>query len=135
MASIPAVPVLSGDLLREDPDAFADGISDFMIAVRNALAGGITVGTNIAGQYNTRKLFIDDAQPPYPFAFEWQYPTQKPGACLVANVSSAEGELKGVLSGITVDFSFYDNKVVVNGLAGQLEPNKWYTFTFLTLAA
>lgn len=134
MANIPAIPVLSGDLLREDPDAFADGISDFFVAVRNALAGDLLIGQNIAGQYNTRKIYVDDADPPYPFAFEWNYPTRKPGACLVVNVSSAEGELRGVMSGISVNWSFYDNKVVVNGLAGQLEPNKWYTFTFMTLA-
>jgi hypothetical protein len=134
MANIPAIPVLSGDLLRDDPDAFADGVSDFLVAVRNALTSDLIVGQNVCGQYNTRKVYIGDATSPYPFSFEWEFPTRSPAACLVVNVTSAEGELRGVMSGIAVNFTFYDNKVVVNGLAGQLEPNKWYTFTFMTLA-
>lgn len=135
MAKVPALPQLSAQLMKDDPEAFVDGINDFLVSVRNALAAELTIGENIAAQYNTKKLYVGDAAPPYPFAFEWQYPTRKPAACLVVNVQDAQGELRGVLSGISVNFVFNNNKIIIKGLAGQLEPNKWYTFTFLTLAA
>ncbi len=134
MANIPALPQLTAELLKESPETFVEGLNDFLIAVRNALSGDLTIGTNIAGQYNTKKIYVDDGEPPYPFAFEWNYPTRRPFACLVVNVSDAQGELRGVLSGINANFVFQNNKIVIKGLAGQLEPNKWYTFTFLTLA-
>ena len=134
MAKVPALPTLTVEGLKSNPENFVDGINNFFQDVRNCLANGLTVGDNMAAQFNTIRLQISDRQSPYPFAFEWLYPPQTPAGCLIVAAVPDAGGIKGIYSGLQANWTFNNNRIVISGIAGQIDPNAWYTFTFLTIA-
>lgn len=134
MAKVPALPTLTVEDMKNNPENFIDGINNFFQDVRNCLANGITVGANMAAQFNTIRLNISDRQSPYPFAFEWLYPGQTPAGCLVVKAEPDQGGVKGIYTGLSANWKFNNNRIIVTGIAGQIDPGYWYTFTFLTLA-
>lgn len=131
---VPAIPTLTVEGLKENPENFIDGINNFFQDVRNCLDNGLSPTNNLAAQFDTIRLYISDRQSPYPFAFEWRYPGQTPAGCIVVKASPDAGGVRGIYTGITANWIYDNNRIVVTGLAGQIDPNAWYTFTFLTLA-
>lgn len=108
-------------------------LSDFMTDVANALNRNLTFQDNHVAQIDERTILIDDGEVPYPFAFQWSFTGIPPKGCIILEIDSTDG-VESVFSAVMPKWGFYNGRVMIYGLRGQLTLGKYYKIRFLTFA-
>jgi hypothetical protein len=133
VAKLPSVKLLPQSDYKDQPllQKLTSSLNQFIIDVVRALDKGLTVSDNMVAQINEKALFVSDSAGSFPFAFAWQNPSTRPRGCIVVRADTQEGD-EGIFSAVQPKWSYNEGRVVIEGLRGDLDADRWYDVTFYT---
>lgn len=133
MAKAPSIPLFNKEDLTADPDGFINNLNQAFDDIRLALENGITIRENMAAQIDDITVYISDDAPPYPFGFDWKYKNLQPSGCICVYADSKDG-VESIFSAPQPRWYYSTGRIVVLGMRGNMQADKYYNLRFYTFA-
>lgn len=137
MAQIP-LKLISEQDYSKNPDIvkLLRPLNDFIRAVTDAFARGITVRDNLAAMEVDIRLHTNAASdiPELPISIKWDFPALTPRHVIVSQIEGIDSDVEAVYSAITPRWRYQNGSVVIRGLRGTLAASRVILVRFLILA-
>lgn len=136
MAQIPLRLISEQDYKTPEIIKLLRPLNDFIRAVTNALARGLTLADNMAAQTVDITVYTTAASaiPQLPISIKWDFPAITPKHVDITYIEGIDSDVEAVSSAVTPRWRYQDGYVVIRSLRGTLAASRAILVRFRIMA-